>query len=97
LFDDEKSLCIFSQGQTSEKCSITNDYCDLLQPRPYSFTYGVKDDFSGTDFSRAEERSGQVEHEFTALTNENLERLKHYPKMMLIDHNNFRLQREAIK
>ena len=33
---------------------------DFFQGRPYSFTYGVKDDYSGTDFSRAEESSGQV-------------------------------------
>jgi hypothetical protein len=32
----------------------------LFQARPYAFTYGVKDDYSGTDFSRAEESSGQV-------------------------------------
>jgi len=38
------------------------NFCDLFQPRPYSFTYEVKDDFSGTDFSRAEERSGQVKN-----------------------------------
>ena len=31
-----------------------------FQPKPYSFTYGVKDFNSGTDFSRAEERSGAV-------------------------------------
>lgn len=31
-----------------------------FQARPYAFTYGVKDDYSGTDFSRAEESSGQV-------------------------------------
>ena len=32
----------------------------FFQARPYAFTYGVKDDYSGTDFSRAEESSGQV-------------------------------------
>ena len=32
----------------------------IFQPKPYSFTYGVKDYDSGTDFSRAEERSGEV-------------------------------------
>ena len=31
-----------------------------FQPKPYAFTYGVKDEYSGTDFSRAEERSGSV-------------------------------------
>ena len=28
----------------------------LFQPKPYSFTYGVKDEYSGSDFTRAEER-----------------------------------------
>ena len=32
----------------------------MFQPKPYSFTYGVKDYNSGTDFSRNEERSGAV-------------------------------------
>ena len=31
-----------------------------MQPKPYAFTYGVKDEYSGTDFSRAEERRGEV-------------------------------------
>jgi len=30
------------------------------EPKPYSFTYGVKDDYSGNDFSRIEERTGAV-------------------------------------
>ena len=32
----------------------------FFQPKPYAFTYGVKDEYSGTDFSRAEERSGEA-------------------------------------
>ena len=32
----------------------------FFQPKPYSFTYGVKDDYSGADFSRVEERTGAV-------------------------------------
>ena len=31
-----------------------------FQKRPYAFTYGVKDDLSGTDFYRVEESSGPV-------------------------------------
>ena len=31
-----------------------------LQPKPYSFTYGVKDDYHGTDFERIEESQGEV-------------------------------------
>ena len=31
-----------------------------MQAKPYSFTYGVKDEYSGADFSRAEESVGDV-------------------------------------
>lgn len=32
----------------------------LLQAKPYSFTYGVKDEYTGTDITRAEESNGEV-------------------------------------
>ena len=32
----------------------------ILQKRPYSFTYGVRDPRSGADFEQNEERSGHV-------------------------------------
>jgi len=31
----------------------------LLQPRPYSFNYGVKDEYSGVEYNRAETRGDQ--------------------------------------
>jgi hypothetical protein len=30
-----------------------------LQPRPYSFNYGVKDEYSGVEYNRAETRGDQ--------------------------------------
>ena len=32
----------------------------VLQAKPYSFTYGVKDEYSGTDITRNEESNGEV-------------------------------------
>ena len=38
-------------------CNFENVFFTCyFQPKPYSFTYGVKDDYSGNDFSRMEER-----------------------------------------
>jgi hypothetical protein len=31
----------------------------MLQPRPYSFNYGVKDEYSGVEYNRAETRGDQ--------------------------------------
>jgi hypothetical protein len=46
----------------STKYFLTNlfFFCLFFQPKPYSFTYGVKDEYSGTDFSRNEESHGEV-------------------------------------
>ena len=31
-------------------------YCDFPQARPYSFNFGVDDEYSGVDYTRAESR-----------------------------------------